>query len=182
MQGGSGGSAQRSWSAPSIGKAIIPTQKLRPAAAANPAGLTTEWFGDRNLASLKTRFVDSSVDMPDVTQYSMGRVGSETDFSVRFSGQVLADYSQTYTFYTRSDDGVRLWVNNQLLIDNWNGHAVTENQASIYLTAGQWYDIKMEDTQLGSAATIQLRWASPTIARAVLPASHLRPYAMSGVS
>ncbi len=120
--------------------------------------------------------------MPDVTQYSMGRVGSATDFSVRFSGQVLADYSQTYTFYTRSDDGVRLWVNNQLLIDNWNGHAVTENQASIYLTAGQWYDIKMEYMQMGFGATIQLNWSSPSIPRAVIPAYKLRPYAMNGLS
>ncbi|HXI59794.1 MAG TPA: PA14 domain-containing protein, partial [Polyangia bacterium] len=182
MQGGSGGIAQLSWSAPTIGKAIVPSQKLRPAAAANPAGLTTEWFGDRTLSALKTSFVDSTVDMPDVTQYSLGRLGTANDFSVRFSGQVLADYSQTYTFYTRSDDGVRLWVNNTLLIDNWTGHSATDNQASINLSSGQWYDIKMEYMQMSAGATIQLSWSAPSVPRAIIPAYKLRPYASNGLS
>ena len=55
-----------------------------------------------------------------------------------------AQRTQTYTFYTTSDDGVRLWVNNQLVVDNWTDHAATENSGAIALTAGQRYDIRME--------------------------------------
>jgi len=39
-------------------------------------------------------------------------------FTTRWTGKVEPQYSQTYTFYTQTDDGVRLWVNGQLLIDN----------------------------------------------------------------
>ena len=48
-------------------------------------------------------------------------------FSARWIGQVEAQFTGTYTFYTQSDDGVRLWVNGQLLVNNWTNHSVTEN-------------------------------------------------------
>src|SRR5262249_9751248 len=44
------------------------------------------------------------------------------DFSVRWTGEVQAQFSETYTFWTRSDDGVRLWVDGRLLIDDWGDH------------------------------------------------------------
>src|SRR5688500_19922919 len=52
-------------------------------------------------------------------------------FSVRWSGKVTPLYTGNYTFITRSDDGVRLFVNNQRVIDNWAKHAVTENTGVI---------------------------------------------------
>ena len=45
-------------------------------------------------------------------------VDSET-FSVRWTGQVQALYSEMYTFYVRADEGVRLWIDGQLVIDHW---------------------------------------------------------------
>jgi hypothetical protein len=40
-------------------------------------------------------------------------------FAVRWTGQVQPVYSDIYTFYVSVDDGARLWVNGQLLIDEW---------------------------------------------------------------
>ena len=44
-------------------------------------------------------------------------------FSVRWTGEVEAAFTETYTFYTMSDDGVRLWIDGQQIIDDWNDHA-----------------------------------------------------------
>ena len=44
------------------------------------------------------------------------------NFSVRWSGQIEPLHSEQYTFYTTSNQGVRLWVDGQLLIDNWKPH------------------------------------------------------------
>jgi len=41
------------------------------------------------------------------------------DFSIRWTGQVQPLYSGVYTFYTTSDDGSRLYVNNQLVVNAW---------------------------------------------------------------
>jgi hypothetical protein len=43
----------------------------------------------------------------------------EDTFSIRWTGLVVPLYDETYTFYTNTDDGVRLWVNDQLLIPKW---------------------------------------------------------------
>jgi hypothetical protein len=56
---------------------------------------------------------------------------------------VQAQVSQTYTFHTTSDDGVRLWVDGKLIIDNWSNHAAMDNSGTIALTAGQRYNIEM---------------------------------------
>ena len=63
-------------------------------------------------------------------------------FSVRWTGQVKPRYSETYTFHAMADDGVRMWVNGQLVIDDWHVHPATESRGSMALAAGQKYDVK----------------------------------------
>ena len=82
-------------------------------------------------------------------------------------------YSEPFTFYTNSDDGVRLWVNHQLLIDNWTNHGATENSATIQLTAGSTYDIRLEFYENTGGATMQLSWSSPSTPKQIVPQSQL---------
>lgn len=82
---------------------------------------------------------------------------------------MIPRYSETYTFYTQSDDGVRLWVNGQLLINNWTYHGWTENSGTITLQAQQRYDIKMEYFQGCCGAVAALSWSSPSQAKEVIP-------------
>jgi dienelactone hydrolase len=96
-------------------------------------------------------------------------------YSVRWTGQVKPQYSETYTFYTVSDDGIRLWVNNVLLVDNWTNHGAIENSGSIALTGGQKYDIKVEYYQGTGFATSKLLWSSASTAKAIVPKSQLFP-------
>ncbi len=94
-------------------------------------------------------------------------------FSARWTGKVKPQYSETYTFYTVSNNGVRLWVNGQLLIDDWNSHNTTEDSATINLVAGQKYDIKMEYFENAYTATAQLFWSSARQAKEIIPESAL---------
>lgn len=96
-------------------------------------------------------------------------------FSVRWSGQVVPRYNGTYTFFTVSDDGVRLWVNGLLIIDNWTDHPPTENSGTIFLQAGLAYDIVMEMYDSGGNATARLLWSSSCQLKEIIPASHLLP-------
>lgn len=139
----------------------------------NGTGLTGQYFSDTTLTNLAVTRTDATVNFtwPNDTAPVTGLPAD--NWSVRWTGQVQAQYSETYTFYTTSDDGVRLWVNNQLLIDNWTYHGATENSASIALTAGQSYAIKMEFFEGTGAATAQLRWSSASTAKQVVPTSQL---------
>ena len=102
-------------------------------------------------------------------------------FSVRWTGQVQPRFSETYTFYTVTDDGVRLWVNNQLLIDRYFDQGTTEWSGLISLQAGQLYDIRMEFYENGGGAAAQLLWSSPSVAKELIPTTQLYPPATSNL-
>jgi hypothetical protein len=98
------------------------------------------------------------------------------NYSIRWTGQVQAPVSGSYTFTTLADDGVRLWVNGQLLIDNWIDQAVTtRTSAPVALVAGTRYDIRMEYYEHTGLATARLRWTYPGQPQIAIPASQLYP-------
>ena len=76
------------------------------------------------------------------------------NFSVRWTGRFTFPAGSS-TFTTVSDDGVRLWVDNVLLIDRWTDHAPTTDTATQTLTAGD-HDVKVEYYERGGGAVIQL--------------------------
>jgi transcriptional regulator CtsR len=95
------------------------------------------------------------------------------NYSVRWTGQVQPQFSETYTFYTSTDDGARLWVNGVQLVNQWTDHPETEFSGTIALTANQKYDIVMEYYQGAGGATAKLLWSSASTAKAIIPQSQL---------
>jgi len=100
---------------------------------------------------------------------------SADHFTVRWTGDVQPLFSETYTFYTRTDDGVRLRVNNQLLIDKWVDQGATEWSGNIALNAGQRYTIQMDYYENGGGASGQLSWSSTSTAKEIIPMNQLYP-------
>jgi hypothetical protein len=137
-------------------------------------GLLGTYFNRLNFSGAAVTRIDPSVNFNWGTAAPLDSMGANT-FSVRWTGQVMPQFSETYRFYTVSDDGVRLWVNGQLVVDNWTDHAATENSGTITLTAGQRYDIRMEYYDNQGAATAQLLWSSPSTPKAVIPSARLFP-------
>ena len=73
-----------------------------------------------------------------------------------------------------SDDGIRLWINGQLVINNWTDHAATSNtSAGVALTAGVMYTITLEYYEKGGQATARLQWSYPGQSLQVIPQSRL---------
>ncbi|NOY61680.1 MAG: hypothetical protein GXP10_00765 [Gammaproteobacteria bacterium] len=135
-------------------------------------GLKAEYYDNMDLTNLTLSRIDASVNFDWQNDAPRPGVGAET-FSVRWTGYVEPENSETYTFYTLSDDGVRLWVDDQLLIDNWTNHAVTEDSATIALLAGQKYTVKLEYFDNTRLATMGLLWSSPSQAKEIIPQSRL---------
>ncbi len=128
------------------------------------SGFTGEYFDNLDLTGLVTTRSDATIDFDWGAGAPAPGVGADT-FSVRWTGNVSPSASQTYTFYTVSDDGVRLWVNGALVIDNWTNHGPTENTANVALVAGQSYSIKLEYYDNGGGAVAKLHWSSPSMSR-----------------
>jgi hypothetical protein len=100
---------------------------------------------------------------------------SNTLATVRWTGQVEPLYSETYVFETRTDDGVKLWVNDQLLIDEWQNQGTTSWTNYISLQSGVRYNIRMEYFNGGGNARASLYWYSPSQPRQIIPSSQLYP-------
>ena len=145
-----------------------------PTAAATGSGLYGEYFDNKDLSNRKLARTDTTVNFDWGTGSPDPALGADT-FSVRWSGWVPAPLSGSYGFHTLSDDGVRLWVNGQLVINNWTDHGATENSGSITLTAAQKYDIRLEYYENGGAATIKLFWTPPGQAKEIIPQARLYP-------
>jgi type IV pilus assembly protein PilY1 len=73
-----------------------------------------------------------------------------------------AALSGNYYFQTVSDDGVKLWVNGQLVINNWTPHGpTTDTSTAINVTAGQALNVRLEYFEQTGGAQIQLLWKKP---------------------
>lgn len=157
---------------------IIPSSQLSNTPT---AGLKAEYYDNIDFTSLKVSRNEAAVDFNWGNGSPDASVGADT-FSARWTGRVKAQNAGTYTFYTVSDDGVRLWVNGQQLVNNWTDHGPTENSGQITLSAGQTYDIKMEYYENGAGALIQLLWQPPGGTKQTIAPSQLQPPANAASS
>ena len=65
-------------------------------------------------------------------------------FSVRWTGFFLPKVTADYQFFTSADDGVRFYVGEDKVIDDWQPHSQTVDSGIKRLKAGQTYKIRLE--------------------------------------
>ena len=144
----------------------------QPAPLGKGNGLKGDYFNNIDFTDFAVSSVDPTVNFLWSSGSPHRSIGVDT-FSARWTGQVQARYSEDYTFYTTGDDGVRLWVNGQLIIDGFIDQAPTEYSGRIRLEAGQKYDIKMEYYENRGGALAQLSWSSASQFKEIIPQSQL---------
>src|SRR6185436_1984256 len=96
-------------------------------------------------------------------------------FSVRWIGTLTPQFTENYTFYTQSDDGVRLYINTNLIIDAWKEQMNIRTSIPMMLFAGQKYDFRMEMFEGSARAVAKLYWSSPSMPRTTIPKSCFTP-------
>lgn len=136
-------------------------------------GLQGEYFDNLTLTepSVLTR-IDPTIDFLWQNSPPSPSV-NQTDFSVRWTGYVVPAFSENYTFYTISDDGIRVWVNGVEIINDWTDHSARQDSGSIPLTAGAKTSIRIEYYQHGGQALATLSWSSPSTPMQIIPQSVL---------
>ena len=143
-----------------------------PASSGN--GLVGEYYSDRTDFSgtpTLTR-IDSTIDFFWGTSSPDPRISSD-NFAVRWTGTFEVPFSDTYTFTAQTDDGLRLWIDNNLIIDKWQPQPYSEWSGTIPLTTGRSHTVRMEYEELKGEAEARLLWSSPQFDRAVMGKSQL---------
>jgi len=100
--------------------------------------------------------------------------GSTGPWSARWTGFIEAPASGEYAFHTFSNDGIRLWVNDERLVDDWTDHSTKEDTGRIKLTAGQRYAVKLEYFYNGGQGVSKLWWTPPGGKKEAVPANAFR--------
>ncbi|MCX7987588.1 MAG: glycoside hydrolase family 3 C-terminal domain-containing protein [Bacteroidales bacterium] len=119
-------------------------------------GLQGEYFNNKNLEGKPTL---TRVDAQVNTDYGTGSPDPSIKpnfFSVRWTGWLKVPESGDYVLSTLSDDGVRLYLDDKLVIDNWTNHGPLIDQFFCKLTAGKFYKIRLEFYEDGGGAVLKL--------------------------
>jgi len=133
-----------------------------------PDGLTGDYFNNRWLYDTP---YNTQIDTNISLSWNDGLI-TETakDFiSIRWTGYVKPMYAETYTFTIISDDGSRLYVDNQLIFDNFLSNTGTFTGTHTFDTADLLYPIKIEYRENTGNANITLQWQSTSQSLQVIP-------------
>lgn len=133
-----------------------------------PGGLTETFFGDPHFASPVATQTDAKVALHTTAE---ARGSNEAihpqlprgDVSVRWEGFVEPTESGRHTFQTYSDGGVRLWIDDKLVMDHWRQNWLPGDEfAYVDLTAGRRHRFRLEWVKDQGARQLQLRWKTPS--------------------
>ncbi|MBC8109260.1 MAG: carbohydrate-binding protein [Anaerolineae bacterium] len=155
----------------SAGKSTTVTTLSAPAASGG-LGLAAKYYGGSNFGQFISTRTDGSINF----SWASAPVATSDDaFSVRWEGSIVPFYTETYTLYFTSDDGVQLWIDNKLVINHAVDHAAAEDRAAVALTAGRKHSIRVDYHNSAGTGVAKLEWASLSQPRQVVPASQLLP-------
>lgn len=89
-------------------------------------------------------------------------------YSIRWTGKLLAPATGEYYFYAKVDDGIRIWVGNQKVMDSWQLNDSKSFIGNIVLKAGQYYDLRVDFFNDMLEGEIFLYWQRPDRKRLLL--------------
>ncbi|MHC4248261.1 MAG: PA14 domain-containing protein, partial [Planctomycetota bacterium] len=159
------------------------TRVARPDVPLVGDGLYGEYFENMTLTGWPAvTYVDPTINFFWNNPNKPWVGGPRDSFSVNWSGHVLAQHTETYTFYmnTEADDGVRMWVDGVLLFDDWDTPLAGEHNGTIDLVAGERYSITIDYYEDSGDAIAELRWSSPSTTKEIIPQAYLFSSSVTG--
>lgn len=141
------------------------------------SGLQGEYFNTIDLKERVATQTDAQIKFDFGVGSPIPGVVNADNFSVRWSGWLEPETTESYMFHVTSDDGARLWINGELIIDAWRVQSVTETTSikPVALVEGRKYEIRLEYFEKSGAAVIKLAWSSTSITKDFIPTKQLYP-------
>jgi len=135
-------------------------------------GLNATYFDSKGFRSINFSRIDPKIDFIWGDGKPHDSIYPNT-FSILWNGYIEPRYSENYTFYAYSDEGVRVYINNIKVVDDWSAHAARERSGSIYLEGGKKHSIKVEYYEDMGNAALRLFWSSQSQEKEIVPQSQL---------
>ncbi|MFI2913502.1 LamG-like jellyroll fold domain-containing protein [Streptomyces sp. PDY-4] len=166
--------------------AAVPLAGVSASASAADAdvvvhGLKGEYFsmsapGARDFAELGGTLLEPQINFSGLTSTFEELTGRTEHTTARWTGQIEAPETGEYTFHAIGDNGFRLFIDGEPVIDHWVGDWDKEQtSAAVELTAGEKHDFRMEMFQDVGGANMFLRWSTPTMPKQLVPTTAFTP-------
>ncbi|MET0243737.1 MAG: fibronectin type III domain-containing protein, partial [Flavitalea sp.] len=109
--------------------------------------------------------------------FSLGVQNRGDNFALKQNSFISVPVSGTYTFYTSSDDGSKLWINGtadaQIIVNNDGLHGTQERSGTYYMIAGYIYPIQVGFFEAGGGEVLEVRYSGPGVDKQLIPNSVL---------
>lgn len=178
-----------------VGATLVPAAAATPATAASatpatfaagdPAtavhGLKGEYYsmsatGARDFDTLGGVALEPQINFPGLTGTFESTTGRTENTTARWTGNITAPEDGDYTFAASGDNGFRLFIDGEVVIDHWEPDWDNEQTSKpVALKAGEPHTFKLEMFQDTGGANMFLRWSSATLARQIVPESAFTP-------
>ncbi len=160
------------------GDANLTSSSQQPESSSGPQpnavinGLNAEYFDTQDFSGPSLSRLEPNVDF-DWGNGSPALNLEPDTFSARYSGELVAPSTGTYTFYATSDDGERLYINGQTVLSDFEDHWARTTSGTINLLAGKRVPIRLEYFENTQRASLKLEWSGPGVTRQVIPTAQL---------
>ena len=134
-------------------------------------GLFGEYFADLTFTKKVMRRVDEQIQWK-ATYSSFDSLAPKDKFTVRWNGGFLVPKTGTYTIYFGTDDGQRVWLDGEKVVEDWVGHGTQYSMTTASLAKG-WHVLELHHYDSGGHAAALLEWEGPGIKRQPMTGQNL---------
>ncbi|MBC8546546.1 DUF1080 domain-containing protein [Clostridiaceae bacterium NSJ-31] len=129
--------------------------------------------GDLSFGEYKGTYIDANIASSNMEGTIKARTGASDYVAARWTGRIAAPEDGNYTFYIYSDNGVRLWVDDELVLDWWvNQWDKEQTSKKVALKKGEPHNIKLEWFEYSGGSHVTLRWKNDqSVAKKEVPAN-----------
>ncbi|WIY02434.1 PA14 domain-containing protein [Amycolatopsis mongoliensis] len=144
-------------------------------------GLAVSWFGNDQLSGLPKTYSTGlgTADGTFVKNWNTDAPNAAVPadhFGLRASGDIVFPAAGDYTLRVLADDGVRVWVDDQIVIDDWRNTTPAWRQGVVHSdSAGQAKRIRVDYYEFDLTAQLELHWTTPTGVQQPVPGTQLKP-------
>ena len=153
--------------------------------ASTTNGLLAEYFDNNGVSYNVSTMVNLTGRTPDFVRHEpnidwpstqSAWTGLDSRFleywSARHTGIIHIPTAGNWTFYLRSDDGSKLWIDDVEIVDNQGHHAMQERSGTVWLDSGE-HTLRTEFFEHGGYAGLELKWEGPSISKQTVPTNVL---------
>lgn len=127
---------------------------------------------DFAFGALKSTVVDQQINFSNLDPILQNRTGVQDNANIRWTGQLVVPETADYTFYMMGDNGFKLWIDNEQVIDHWaNDWDKEQTSAPIRLEAGKKYSFQADYFEDFGGSNLYLHWSSDKLSKEIVPAS-----------